>query len=77
VIFQDPASSLNRRATIADNCAEPLRLHRPLRGAALGRRITSLLEAAELPATLGDRYPHELSGGQQQRAVIARDRAGS
>jgi peptide/nickel transport system ATP-binding protein len=72
VIFQDPAWSLNPRATIADSLAEPLRLHRPLRGAALGRRITSLLDAVELPALLGDRYPHELSGGQRQRAVIAR-----
>jgi peptide/nickel transport system ATP-binding protein len=72
VIFQDPTSSLNPRATIADSVAEPLRLHRPLRGAALGRRITSLLDVVELSATLGDRYPHELSGGQLQRAVIAR-----
>jgi peptide/nickel transport system ATP-binding protein len=72
VIFQDPTSSLNPRATIAGSIAEPLRLHRPLRGAALGRRITSLLDAVELSATLGDRYPHELSGGQRQRAVIAR-----
>jgi peptide/nickel transport system ATP-binding protein len=72
VIFQDSASSLNPRATIAGSLAEPFRLHRPLRGDALVRRIAALLDAVELPASFGDRYPHELSGGQRQRAAIAR-----
>ena len=35
-------------------------------------RSTALLEAVQLPAEYGDRFPHELSGGQRQRASLAR-----
>jgi peptide/nickel transport system ATP-binding protein len=72
VVFQDPTSSLNPRATVADSIAEPLRLHATFRGAALGRRIDALLDAVELSTSLRDRFPHELSGGQRQRVGIAR-----
>ncbi|KAA2256103.1 ABC transporter ATP-binding protein [Solihabitans fulvus] len=72
VVFQDPASSLNPRATIAGSVAEPFRLHSTLRGAELDRRVDELLEAVQLSASLRDRYPHELSGGQRQRVGMAR-----
>ncbi|WP_062518358.1 dipeptide ABC transporter ATP-binding protein [Demequina gelatinilytica] len=72
-VFQDPATSFNPLLTIADNVAEPLIVHgqakRP--GDARGK-VDELLEAVQLPAAFGDRYPHELSGGQRQRASLAR-----
>ena len=72
MVFQDPASSLNPRATIARSIASPLLLHGPLRGPALGRRVDELLDAVRLSPSLRERYPHELSGGQRQRVGIAR-----
>ncbi|RJQ80408.1 ABC transporter ATP-binding protein [Pseudonocardiaceae bacterium YIM PH 21723] len=72
VVFQDPASALNPRATIGDSIAEPLRLHRVLSGSALEDRVADLLRSVQLDPALGRRYPHELSGGQRQRACIAR-----
>ncbi|ATE54004.1 dipeptide ABC transporter ATP-binding protein [Actinosynnema pretiosum] len=72
VVFQDPTSSLNPRAPVWRAVAEPLVLHRGLRGVELGRRVDELLELAELSPSLRERYPHELSGGQRQRVGIAR-----
>jgi peptide/nickel transport system ATP-binding protein len=72
MVFQDPLSSLNPRATVAASVAEPIRLHRTLSGADVIDRVDQLLEMVTLPANLRDRYPHELSGGQRQRVCIAR-----
>jgi peptide/nickel transport system ATP-binding protein len=69
MVFQDPASSLDPRMTVAECVAEPLVLHRePNRD----KRVAELLDAVELGDRLKDRYPHELSGGQRQRVSIAR-----
>ncbi|XVU28794.1 dipeptide ABC transporter ATP-binding protein [Actinoplanes sp. CA-054009] len=72
IVFQDPASSLNPRATIADSIAEPLMLHRGLDSAALRRRVDELLGAVQLPVGLRGRFPYEMSGGQRQRVALAR-----
>ncbi|MET9227935.1 ABC transporter ATP-binding protein [Lentzea sp. NPDC003310] len=72
LVFQDPLSSLNPRATIARSIAQPLLLHTPLRGAELAAKVDELLDAVRLGPALRDRYPHELSGGQRQRVGIAR-----
>ncbi|HEX8866568.1 MAG TPA: ABC transporter ATP-binding protein [Lentzea sp.] len=72
LVFQDPLSSLNPRATIARSIARPLQLHTSLRGGALARKVDELLDAVQLSPSLRDRYPHELSGGQRQRVGIAR-----
>jgi peptide/nickel transport system ATP-binding protein len=72
MVFQDPGSSLNPRATVGASVAEPLRLHTGLRGAEIGRRVESVLDSVGLTAAMAGRYPHELSGGQRQRVGIAR-----
>lgn len=72
-VFQDPASSFNPLLTIAECVAEPLVIHDRAVDARDARpRVDELLEAVQLPASYGDRYPHELSGGQRQRASLAR-----
>jgi peptide/nickel transport system ATP-binding protein len=69
MVFQDPASSLDPRMTVAECVAEPLVLRKAKNRA---KRVTELLDAVELGEALQDRYPHELSGGQRQRVSIAR-----
>ncbi|GAA2083429.1 ABC transporter ATP-binding protein [Pseudolysinimonas kribbensis] len=72
-VFQDPATSFNPLLTIAQCIGEPLVVHGRASSAEAARdRIDELLEAVQLPASYGDRYPHELSGGQRQRASLAR-----
>jgi peptide/nickel transport system ATP-binding protein len=72
-VFQDPATSFNPLLTIAQCVAEPLIVHKLAKDAAAARdKVDSLLEAVQLPAEYGDRFPHELSGGQRQRASLAR-----
>jgi peptide/nickel transport system ATP-binding protein len=72
VVFQNPAGSLNPRATIGQSVGEPLAVHRGVRGAELRGRVEELLHSVELPRAWSGRYPHELSGGQRQRVSIAR-----
>jgi oligopeptide/dipeptide ABC transporter ATP-binding protein len=71
-VFQDPYASLNPRRRITATLAEVLAVHDLARGAAATRRVDELLEMVGLPASVGDRYPHQLSGGQRQRVGIAR-----
>ncbi|WP_027946519.1 dipeptide ABC transporter ATP-binding protein [Amycolatopsis taiwanensis] len=70
MVFQNPASSLNPRATVGASVAEPLVLHRV--AGDHRERVAELLKAVRLDPTLAGRYPHELSGGQRQRVGIAR-----
>lgn len=72
IVFQNPHSALNPRQTVFASLAEPLVIHDRLRGSALHRRVTGLLDEVSLPASFLYRYPHELSGGQKQRVCIAR-----
>jgi len=72
-VFQDPAASFNPLLTIGQCVAEPLVVEGQAKNAADARtRVEDLLEAANLPRTFVDRFPHELSGGQRQRASLAR-----
>ncbi len=73
MVFQDPASSLNDRATVADIISEGLRnFHLYQDKGDLRRKVTEmLLEVGLLPEHLS-RYPHEFSGGQRQRIGLAR-----
>jgi len=72
IIFQDPASSLNPKISIAKSVGEPLFVHQGLRGKELKNRVDDLLETVGLPHQQANRYPHQFSGGQRQRIVIAR-----
>lgn len=73
MIFQDPYSSLNKRMSILDVIAEPIRFY----GLASNRteieqRVVSLLERVGLNGDALKRYPHQFSGGQRQRIAVAR-----
>ncbi|HEY0215209.1 MAG TPA: ATP-binding cassette domain-containing protein, partial [Cellulomonas sp.] len=72
IVFQDPGSSLNPRLPIGESIAEPLLLHKGIKGAELSRQVERLLDQVQLPRAMRNRYPHELSGGQRQRVGIAR-----
>ena len=73
IIFQDSASSLNGRMTVADVIAEPMSIHhiKPPRGT-LRAEAEFQLRYVGLDSTYLDKYPTELSGGQRQRVAIAR-----
>ena len=73
IIFQDSASSLNNRMTVADIIAEPMHIHRikPPRGS-LRAEAAFQLSYVGMDASYLDKYPTELSGGQRQRVAIAR-----
>jgi peptide/nickel transport system ATP-binding protein len=73
MIFQDPYSSLNKRMSILDVIAEPIRFY----GLADNRteieqRVVSLLERVGLNGDALKRFPHQFSGGQRQRIAVAR-----
>jgi peptide/nickel transport system ATP-binding protein len=72
IVFQDPYSSLDPRATIAETVGEPLEVHENLKGDARDARVGELLEAVGLGRHVLRRYPHEFSGGQRQRIAVAR-----
>jgi len=72
MVFQDPYGSLNPRMTVGQIIGEPLLVHGLLKGEALRRRVTELLEMVGLPRNAAERYPHAFSGGQRQRISIAR-----
>ncbi|MEE2860039.1 MAG: ABC transporter ATP-binding protein [Pseudomonadota bacterium] len=71
MIFQDPYSSLNPRATIGRILTEgPVAYGTPHAQALI--RARELLELVGLDPSAVTRYPHEFSGGQRQRIGIAR-----
>ena len=72
IVFQDPYSSLDPRATIAETIGEPLEVYEQLRGRRRDARVGELMEQVGLGSHLMHRYPHEFSGGQRQRIAVAR-----
>ncbi|MDR0847217.1 MAG: ATP-binding cassette domain-containing protein [Lactobacillales bacterium] len=73
MIFQDPAASLNERATIDHIISEGLRNFNLFDSEEDRKaKVRAILnEVGLLPEHLS-RYPHEFSGGQRQRIGIAR-----
>lgn len=72
MVFQDPFNALNPSMTIRRALAEPLKIHRKLRGTALDAEIVRLLDIVGLSASAQGRLPREFSGGQRQRICLAR-----
>ena len=72
VIFQDPYSSINPRATAGGYVGEPLRIHGLARGREALARVAELFQHVGLRPEHMRRYPHEFSGGQRQRLAVAR-----
>ena len=66
MVFQDPLTAFNPRASVHDLLREPLRIH------GVKRDIASLLSMVGLDPALARRGVHEISGGQRQRVAIAR-----
>jgi peptide/nickel transport system ATP-binding protein len=71
MIFQDPYSALNPKASVGDSIAFPLRVHGQRRRRA-EERVRELLVEVGLHPNHASYYPHQLSGGQRQRVNIAR-----
>ena len=72
IVFQDPYSSLNPRATVAASVGEPLTIYENMKGRARDERVVEMLERVGLSREALSRYPHQFSGGQRQRIAIAR-----
>ena len=72
VIFQDPYSSINPRATAGGYVGEPLRIHGMAKGREALARVAELFRHVGLRPEHMRRYPHEFSGGQRQRLAVAR-----
>lgn len=73
MIFQDPAASLNERATVDYCVAEGLdnfKLYKDEKER--NEKVDRVLESVGLLPEHKSRYPHEFSGGQRQRIGIAR-----
>ena len=72
MVFQDPYSSFDPLAPIADSVGEPLHTHFRMSRAQRDDRVGELLTNTNLRPEYAHRYPSELSGGQLQRAAVAR-----
>lgn len=71
MVFQDPYSALNPKASIGESIALPLRIHGERKSSAQ-ERVGELLRLVGLHPNHRSYYPHQLSGGQRQRVNIAR-----
>jgi ABC-type glutathione transport system ATPase component len=78
MIFQDSASALNPRASVARILAQALAPRPPLLGhrrparEQLAEQVRAALRGVDLPEAYATRRSQELSGGEKQRVAIAR-----
>src|SRR5262245_36123288 len=73
MLFQEPGAALDPVATIGDQVAEAIRLHRRVSRAEAARLAIERLREVSFPDPErgASEYPHRLSGGQKQRALLA------
>jgi oligopeptide/dipeptide ABC transporter ATP-binding protein len=72
MIFQDPYSSFDPRATVGSSITEPLRAHESMSRREREDRAAELVTLVGLGRPHLERYPYQFSGGQLQRLAIAR-----
>ena len=73
MVFQDPAASLNERATVDYIISEGLyNFHLCENEADRVKKVENMIEEVGLLPEHLTRYPHEFSGGQRQRIGLAR-----
>ncbi len=73
MVFQDPAASLNERATVDYIVSEGLyNFHLFKNEKERVKKVEDIIESVGLLPEHLTRYPHEFSGGQRQRIGIAR-----
>lgn len=72
LIFQDPYSSLNPRATVGRIVGAPLKTHGVGSAKQQSDRVAELFAKVGLRPEQQDAFPHQFSGGQRQRISIAR-----
>ena len=73
MLFQEPGAALDPVATIGDQIAEAIVLHRPVPTREARRLAVERLREVSFPDPErgAGEYPHRLSGGQKQRAMLA------
>jgi oligopeptide/dipeptide ABC transporter ATP-binding protein len=71
MVFQGAMNALNPVQKVSAQIVEPMEVHEVLEGAAAHQRAGELLEMVGIPASAGERFPHEFSGGMRQRVAIA------
>ncbi|TDD56098.1 oligopeptide/dipeptide ABC transporter ATP-binding protein [Saccharopolyspora elongata] len=72
MVFQDPATALNRRLPIRQVLRDPLDVHGHGSRQERETRVRELLDLVGLPASVANLLPGQISGGQRQRVAIAR-----
>jgi peptide/nickel transport system ATP-binding protein len=72
IIFQDPYSSLNPRATAGQIVGAPLNIQQIGTPQERADRVAELFRLVGLRPEHQGAYPHQFSGGQRQRICIAR-----
>ncbi|GAA3523813.1 dipeptide ABC transporter ATP-binding protein [Amycolatopsis ultiminotia] len=72
MVFQDPATALNRRLSVGKILRDPLDVHRRGKPAERDERVRELMNLVGLPPSVAGALPAQLSGGQRQRVAIAR-----
>ena len=73
MVLQDPMTALNPVFNIENQVAEPLKIHKKMKGKDLKASIIEMLRKVRIPAPdirVKD-YPHQLSGGMRQRVIGA------
>ena len=72
MIFQDPATALNRRLPIRQVLRDPLDVHGLGTVKQREERVREVLDLVGLPSSVANLLPSQVSGGQRQRVAIAR-----